>query len=289
MHHKAYPHNGLFNTAGSFSQVLVWGWLLLPVLAHAQARTPVMVKSTRPAAKPAGQAAKTPPLAESAVAHLAQSVSAPILEVVTAREIDARILPLFGERSKSAQQIEDEIRFLNECDQNFNSREEASQFFAARGWEYVSEAQLDTAAYRFNLANLLNDKNGDAFWGLGVVCYQRNQLPDAINMLKRSVALIDTNAVLLTDLATVELEYYQAKRDTASLTEASSHLQKAVFLNPAHATAFARLSQISYHQANYRNAWTYLHKAYKLDLASIDLTYVQELLAKEPDPIGLFK
>ncbi|CCG99055.1 tetratricopeptide repeat protein [Fibrella aestuarina BUZ 2] len=267
----------------------MWGWLLLPALAHAQARTPVMVKVPRSATKPAGSATKTPPVAESAVAHLAQPVATPKQEATIVREVDARILPLFGERSKSAQQIEDEIRFLNECDQNFTSREEASQFFAARGWEYVSEAQLDTAAYRFNLANLLNDKNGDAFWGLGVVCYQRNQLSDAINMLKRGAALADTNAVLLTDLATVELEYYQAKHDTTSLTEARDHLQKAIFLNPSHATAFARLSQISYHRAEYRNAWAYLHKAYKLDLASIDLGYIQELLAKEPDPIGLFK
>lgn len=267
----------------------MWGWLLLPALAHAQARTPVMVKATRSAAKPAGSATKTPPVAESAVAHLVQPAPPAPAETTTVREVDVRILPLFGGRSKSAQQIEDEIRFLNECDQNFNSREEASQFFAARGWEYVSEAQLDTAAYRFNLANLLNDKNGDAFWGLGVVCYQRNQLSDAINMLKRGAALADTNAVLLTDLATVELEYYQAKHDTTSLTDARDHLQKAIFLNPSHATAFARLSQISYQQGEYRNAWAYLHKAYKIDLSSIDLVYIQELLAKEPDPIGLFK
>lgn len=289
MHYKASSAK-VYNPAATYlSQVLVYGWLLLPALAHAQARTPVMVKAPRSTARTSTPSVTTP-IAESTVAHLLQPTGAPQpTTTAVARDIDARILPLFGERSKSAQQIEDEIRFLNECDQNFNSREEASQFFTARGWEYVSETQLDTAAYRFNLAHLLNDKNGDAFWGLGVVCYQRNQLADAIRMLKQAATLADTNAVLLTDLATVEVEYYQAKHDTTSLTDARDHLQKAVFLNPTQAPAYARLSQISYHLADYRSAWTYLHKAYKIDLAAIDLTYLQELLAKEPDPIGLFK
>lgn len=288
MHYKASSPNVPNPTAVYLSQLLVCGWLLLPALAHAQARTPVMVKASRSGTR-SSHAPVTAPMAESAVAHLAQPVAPQPTTTSVVREVDARILPLFGERSKSAQQIEDEIRFLNECDQNFNSREEASQFFAARGWEYISETQLDTAAYRFNLAHLLNDKNGDAFWGLGVICYQRNQLSDAVRMLKMGVALTDTNAVLLTDLATVELEYYQAKQDTASLADAREHLQKAVFLNPTQASAFARLSQISYHQADYRSAWSYLHKAYKLDLATIDLAYIRELLLKEPDPTGLFK
>jgi tetratricopeptide (TPR) repeat protein len=265
--------------------VLVCGWLLLPVLAISQARMPVVT----PVATPA-MAKATRPAAKSVVA---QRVDTPKTEAqpdaALARVVDARILPLFGERSKTGQQIEDEIRFLNDCDQNFASRHEASRFFAARGWEYISEAQLDTAAYRFNLAHLLNEKNADALWGLGVVCYQRNRLPDAIRMLKLGATLADTNAVLFNDLATVELELFQTRHDTTSLTDARDHLQRAVFLNPAQATAYARLSQISYYMADYRSAWTYLHKAYKLDLSCIDLPYVQELLAKEADPVGLFR
>ena len=122
-----------------------------------------------------------------------------------------------------------------------------------------------------------------------MVSYQRNQLTEAVRLLKRGVALADTNAVMLTDLATVELEQYQALTDTTSLTEAREHLHRAVFLNPANAPAYAKLSIASYLQADYRTAWTYLHKAYRIDLSIIDLTYVQELLAKEPDPVGLFK
>ncbi|WP_375444124.1 tetratricopeptide repeat protein [uncultured Fibrella sp.] len=266
--------------------------LLLPGLAFGQARTPVMVKATKQAPAKASEV-HTPDshTADLSTAQAMASVNAESTKkaVVAERVVDARILPLFGERSKSPGQIEDEIHFLNDCDQNFTSREEASQFFASRGWEYIAEAQLDTAAYRFNLAYILNDKNPDVYWGLGVVSYQRNQLTDAVRMLKRGVALSDTNAIMMTDLATVELEQYQAKSDTASLEDAREHLQKALFLRPDHATAYSKLSIASYLQADYRSAWMYLHKAYKIEISSLDLTYLQELIAKQPDPLGIFK
>lgn len=200
-----------------------------------------------------------------------------------------RVLPLFGERGKTVEQIDYEIRFLNDCDQNFTSRDEASQFFAARGWQYISESQLDTATHRFNLAWLLNDKNADAYWGLGVVCYQQSKLPDAIRMLKKGLAVADTNAVLMTDLATVQIKQYESSQDTTELQDAESLLQKSVVIMPTNATAMMKLSLVSYVRADYKQAWDYLHKARVLDMATLDLVYLNDLMAKLPDPQGVFK
>ncbi|RYC67789.1 MULTISPECIES: tetratricopeptide repeat protein [Spirosoma] len=198
-------------------------------------------------------------------------------------------LPLFGERPKTAEQIDQEVHFLNDCDQNFASRPEASDFFAARGWDYVADGQLDTAAHRFNLAWLLNDKNADAYWGLGVVCYQKNQLPDAIRMLKRGLSVADSNAVLMTDLATVQIKYHQEHASPEMLDEAEAALQRAVALTPANATSFQKLSLVSYLKADYAKAWDYFHQARNLDLSQLDLNYLNDLLAKHPDPKGVFK
>lgn len=200
-----------------------------------------------------------------------------------------RTMPLFGERAKSGEQIEFEIRFLNDCDQNFGSRTEASQFFAARGWDYLGESQLDTAAYRFNLAWLLSDKNVDAFWGLGVICYQQNKLDQAIRMLGKGLALADTNAVLMTDLATVELMQFQANKDPQQLTEAESHLAKALTLLPDNATAHMKMALLQYTKADYAKAWEHIHQARRLDFSAIDLSLLADLSAKLPDPKGFFK
>ncbi|MVM33335.1 tetratricopeptide repeat protein [Spirosoma sp. HMF4905] len=197
-------------------------------------------------------------------------------------------LPLFGERPKTAAQIDEEIHFLNDCDRNFATRSDASSFFAARGWDYIGSGQLDTAAHRFNLSWLLNDRNADAYWGLGVVCYQKNRLPDAIRMMKKGIAVDDSNTVLMTDLATVELKQYQEKPDEDMLTEAEGHLQKAVSLNP-NALSYQKISMVYYLKANYEKAWDYFHQARNIDFSSLDLGYLNELLAKAPDPKGVFK
>ena len=206
----------------------------------------------------------------------------------TGASVDVNTLPLFGERPKTATQIDEEIHFLNDCDRNFASRSEASDFFAARGWDYVSNGQLDTAAYRFNLAWLLNTKNADVYWGLGVVSYQKNQLADAIRMLRKGSDLDNNNTVLLTDLATVEIKAYQQKPNDELLTEAEDHLQRAITINP-NALSLQKISMVSYLKADYSKAWDYLHQANVLDVSSLDLTYLGELLAKKPDPKGVFK
>ena len=197
-------------------------------------------------------------------------------------------LPLFGERAKTTAQIDADIHFLNDCDRNFASRPEASTFFAARGWDYIADGQLDTAAHRFNLSWLLNHKNVDAYWGLGVVCYQKNQLPDAIRMMRKGLAVDDSNEVLLTDLATVEIKQFQQKPEDEMLAQAETHLQRAIAAS-ASASSYQKLSVVYFLKANYSKAWEYFHQARALDLATLDIGYLNELLAKQPDPQGIFK
>lgn len=198
-------------------------------------------------------------------------------------------LPLFGERPKTAAQIDEEIHFLNDCDRNFASRSDASEFFAARGWDYVADGQLDTATHRFNLSWLLNDRNADAFWGLGVVSYQKNNLPGAIYLLKKGLAVADTNVVLMTDLATLQIKNYQEKPNPTDLTEAETLLLKTVALSPNLATSYQKLAVVNFLKADYEKSWTYFHQARTLDLSVLDLKFMSELLAKLPDPKGVFK
>lgn len=262
--------------------LMQWGLVVLPFLSAAQPKQ--LITSAR--SGESDRQSATPARAENN-ARTKESTSDAVEADITGGSIN--LLPLFGERPKTAAQINAEIHFLNDCDRNFASRAEASEFFASRGWDYIASGQLDTATHRFNLSWLLSDRNADAYWGLGVVCYQKNRLPDAIRMLKRGLIVADSNAVLMTDLATVEIRHYQEKPDAAVLTEAESYLNRAVSLNPTNATSYQKLSLVSYLKADYTNAWAYFHQARSLDLSVLDLVYLNELLAKQPDPKGVFK
>ncbi len=251
--------------------------LVLPVLVMAQPKQ--LITSVRNNAPVATTQAESQPTPADGGANATPN------EPATA---DINTMPLFGERAKTSEQIDQEIRFLNDCDRNFATRPEASKFFTDRGWDYVASGQLDTAAYRFNLAWLLHENNADAYWGLGVVSYQKNQLPDAIRMLKRGLTVADSNITLMADLATVQIKYHQEHNAPGILTDAETTLQRAVSISPS-ASAYQKLSLINYLKADYVNAWSYFHQARNLDLTSLDLGYLSDLIAKQPDPQGVFK
>jgi tetratricopeptide (TPR) repeat protein len=264
------------------TNLIQWTLVVLPFLAAAQPKQLIISARSGDPAQPARPAhnANTP------VSHSTERATTDQVDIADDEALNT--IPLFGERPKTTERINAEIHFLNECDQNFSNRSEASNFFTARGWEYIDNRQLDTAIHRFNLAWLLNNDNADAYWGLGVVCYQKNLLPDAIRMLKKGVSVADSNIVMMTDLATLEIKSYQEKPDANMLTDAERHLNRAVTLNP-NALSLQKLSVVQYLKADYAKAWEYFHQANSLDSSALDVAYLSDLLAKQPDPKGVFK
>ena len=198
------------------------------------------------------------------------------------------LLPLFGETTKSMQQIEMDIKFLSDCDQNFESRTEASKFFSDRGWSYLQEGQLDTACYRFNLSWLLNNKNADCYWGLGVVCFQKGYLTDAERILRKGIDIDSNNVGLLVDLATVDVIHFKESKDNWELQEADQLLGHALRLDSTNATAYLKKAVLEYHKKNYDVSWRNLHKVKELDITLLDFDFIRDLAECKPDPLGFF-
>ena len=214
------------------------------------------------------------------------NVSSPPRELTMA---ERRVAPLFGEQRKTSKQIEEEIKFLSECDKSFTSRDEASAFFAARAWEYIQEGQLDTAAYRFNLAYLLDEKNVDPYWGLGVICYQKNDWEKAEQMLRRGANIAPDNVPLIVDFATVELGHFARTNEEEDLAESYRLLKRAESLDSTYAQTFSNLALAEYHRSDYPAAWAALHKARQLNFSAVDFQFVELMKAKMPDPQQFFK
>ena len=225
--------------------------------------------------------------AQAQLVSNSQPVSSQEKQILSLSE--RKVLPLFGEMRKSSDQIKEEIRFLDDCDANFGSRKEASQFFAARGWEYLAEGQLDTATYRFNLAHLLNEKNVDAYWGLGVVCFQRNDLSNSFRMLKKGVEVEPRNVPLLVDLSSISIKLYEEDPTSLELDDVKKVLEQAAQLDPEYAQTFYNLSITEFYKGNYTQAWENLHKGRELNFSLVNLQYVEQLVEKAPDPKGFFK
>ncbi|MBC5991540.1 tetratricopeptide repeat protein [Pontibacter cellulosilyticus] len=199
------------------------------------------------------------------------------------------VQPMFGNKPKTESQQKKDERFLTSCDKSFLNRQEASQFFMERGWEYYNEGQIDTAMYRFNLAWLLDPNNKDTYWAFGLISASKDKNEEAITYYEKAKGLDPKNSMLLSDLATSYLAVYREGKKKKNLKKANELLNEAVTAEPQNAYALYNVSLVKFYEKKYTDAWDYLHKSRMLNMAVIDYTYISELVEKMPDPQGFFR
>jgi len=201
----------------------------------------------------------------------------------------SRLLPLFG--GASAAQAEQLVgsAFLADVARSFASRTEASKFFSGKAYEYLVENQPDTAAYRFNLAWLLDPKNADTYRGLGVIASQRGNNEEAISLLSQGLALEPNNSAFLADLGASYLIQFEKGKKKKDLTQAMEYLQKAIAADAKNAGAYQQLARGYFLQEEYAKAWEAVHTGQNINMTSLDFQLIGDLIAKMPDPQGKFK
>lgn len=233
-----------------------------------------------------GQAGKLAPAKKPAAKPVAKPAATAQVVKPAQPAFNWNTVPFFGEQPRTPEQE----KFLASCDANFENRPAASQFFAQRAWEYVQEGRLDTATYRFNLAHLLDPKNVDTYWGLGVIQFNKGNTTGAIVLLNRGLRVDSTNTALMTDLATIHLGRFQKDSTQArDLARAESLLNVAVEIDTANAGAFQKLAVVDYHRERYDDAWQHLHRSRALGLTNLDFGFLGQLMARKEDPLGVFK
>lgn len=199
------------------------------------------------------------------------------------------VLPMFGNKAKTEAQQKKDEKFLTSCDKSFTNRQEASQFFMERGWEYYNEGQIDTAMYRFNLAWLLNPNNKDTYWAFGLISSSKAKNEEAITYYEKAKALDPKNTMLLSDMASSYLAVYKENNKKKNLKKAVQLLDESIAAEPQNAFALYNYSLVKFYEKKYADAWDYLHKSRSINLTVIDYTYISELVEKMPDPQGFFR
>ena len=200
-----------------------------------------------------------------------------------------RLQPLFGGLTPAQAEQVLGAPFITSLTNSFASRAEASRFFSTKGYEYLSESQTDTAAYRFNLAWVLDPNNADAYHGLGIVASNAATPDQSIELLTKGLTLTPANSALLSDLGATYLIRYQQTKKKKDLTTGTELLEKATTQDAANAAGWQQLARAYYYQEKYPQAWEAVHKGQTSNLASLDFELISDLKAKLPDPQGTFK
>lgn len=241
-------------------------------------------KKTLQAASASKQKLESPTLIEESAEVVIVNKTAPV-------GLDINFVPLFGGYTKTeSQQIDDQL-FLSDCDKQFKSRSEGSEFFSKMGWDYLAEGDKNTAIHRFNLSWLLSSENVDVYWGLGVIEFQSANFPNAIKLMTKGLETSkEPNYVLMVDLATVYIK--TALNNPNSLIESANArdlLSKSLEIQPKYTPAFMQLTLVNIIENKLDDAWESFHKGYELNTKEVNYEILGELLKRKADPKGVFK
>lgn len=203
--------------------------------------------------------------------------------------VNVNFLPLFGGFEKNEIESVEQENFFADCDQNFKSRSEASKFFSKAAWDYLAEGGKDLATHRFNLAWSLDANNVEAYWGLGVVQYQKGNFHDAIQLMKQGLVLAkEEKATLLVDLATVYIKCFTDHKDPSEMEMAFDLLDQAVEINPEFTNAYMQMTLAALVNGNIDQAWLNFHRGYEVNPDAVSVELLAELLEHKADPKGVF-
>lgn len=227
---------------------------------------------------------ETPTILETTAEVVIVNKTAPI-------NVDINFIPLFGGFTKTESQEIDDQMFISDCDKQFKSRTEGSEFFSKMGWEYLGDGDKNTAIHRFNLSWLLSPENVDTYWGLGVIEFQSENFPNAIKLMNKGLEISnEANYVLMVDLATVYIK--TALNNPNSMIEtanARNLLTKSLEIQPKYTPAYMQLTLVNIIENKLDEAWESFHQGYDLNTKEVNFEILTELLKKKGDPKGIFK
>ena len=188
-------------------------------------------------------------------------------------------LPMYGEVEKTPAQIEADNEFIKTITKD-QTRKEASQYAAFRGWEYCNKGDLSTAMKRFNQAWLLDPENPAVFWGFGVVLGKQfkfdevsiDKLDQSIDMLEKAVMLSPPNGRLLSDLALsytlkgrYEKDYLNKIRRIWQefFDKANTLCRQAMEIEPEYGPLYYRWAACLHYEGRNKEALSMIEKAKK--------------------------
>jgi tetratricopeptide (TPR) repeat protein len=181
-------------------------------------------------------------------------------------------------------------KLLTECRNSFKTPVEASTFFSKMGWNYLSEGDRREARKRFDWAYLLDEKNVDAFWGLGVMTFQEERFEESTLFMERGLdADKNPNVTLMVDLATVYIKLFTQTDQPKHLARAFELTEKAIDIHPTYVNAYMQKGLAELINGKVDNAWLSFHKGYAISPKDTDIHLLSNLLAQKPDPKGIFK
>ena len=190
---------------------------------------------------------------------------------------DIRLLPEYGNVTKSKEQVEDDEELIKASLKADTTHRKASDHLVRLGFTYLSRGDLKTAMYRFNQGYLLDPKNENIYWGYGAIYGSFNDYQTAIVQYDKGLSINPRSSVILTDKATLYFVGFQQDNDHVKLDTAIDLLKKSYVIDANNTNTTYKLSICYFLNKDCTNAWKFYNECKKLGGQQIAENYTDAL------------
>ncbi|MEO8589523.1 MAG: hypothetical protein ABI432_09155 [Flavobacteriales bacterium] len=222
-----------------------------------------------------------------AVGAQAQTISFPEWQVMS--EKDMRLLPRYGDKQKTAEQVASDEEFVRLTMAQGGAPKQASEHLVDMGFDLLRGGNMVQAMYRFNQAFLVRPTNTDIYAGYGAFFMAMDRPIEAHEQYSAGLALDSTNTLLLTGEATVQLhDRYQYQLEESDrqadrcLAIATKLLTRSQELDPKNADTAYKLAVCQEALMNCEKAWKFYDLALELGVKTSDESFPVQLMKTCP-------
>ena len=180
------------------------------------------------------------------------------------------LLPMYGGQTKCEEQLNDDKKFISECDTEFKDRKIAAKYYVNKGWEYFYKPDYETSMKRFNQAWLLDSLNADTYWGFGNLIGTQQKFQESLPLLEKSIELNPDNPKVYECIATTYGQLFFETKDVELLNKSIDNLKIAIQLDPKSASAFGQLTNAYSYFTQKDSARKYMILTDKLDPKAVN-------------------
>ncbi len=209
-----------------------------------------------------------------------------LLSAPLAHADDRNLLPKYGSGAKADWQEAADKVFISGMSEDYHGDlKKASADMAARGWQYLSQGDLDGAMRRFNQAWLLNNNNGIALWGMAAVEASRREMDESLKLFAEAEKFVGDQLNFSVDYAKAIGIAGAKHKDEAQLKDAFARFERIHQKAPENTKNLQNWAMTLFSIGKYPEAWQKVKLAETTpNKAELDPRFVAELESHMPRP-----
>jgi len=204
-------------------------------------------------------------------------------------EIPLNEQPMYGNvpPDKELQKIHD--KYIKQVIADYESREAAIQGMLKTAWYSYSKNDFKTAMKRFNQVWLLDQNNGQVFYGFGLVMDRQGKTDDAIAFYKKSLELDPKNEKAMCCLAVISGKKALQNKAHPDFENSLLLYQKAIDITKetGYTDFVGRIYRdwavALYYKEDYADAWSKVKLA-RQNGEKVNPEFIKELSRSMPEP-----